>query len=125
MKLLDAIQNVLTEYALVLSLLIGTLFGLMANLAKALNKGTVPGRSWWMTRLLLTGFFALAAGWASEIANLSNLGAAFLASLLNLMGFVAVELIEERGARALAGDQTRGDQPIGAQLTGNTKGETQ
>ena len=99
MRLNDVLESIITEYSIGLWIFIGTVFGMMAALAKSLNGGTVPDARWWLVRILLAGFFALAAGWAAELFHLSSVGVAFLTSTLNLLGMAAVEIIERRAKK--------------------------
>jgi hypothetical protein len=105
MRLNHVFEHFLTDYALGIWILIGTVFGVMASLAKSLNAGIVPDARWWIVRILLAGFFALTAAWLSETLRFSNVGAAFLTSTFNLIGIAAVEIIERRAKRVLEGKE--------------------
>jgi hypothetical protein len=108
MRLNHVFDHIIHEYSLGLWIFIGTVLGMMASFAKALNAGIVPGLRWWTIRILLAGFFALTAGWASEVFRLSNVGAAFLTSTLNLMGIAAVEIIERRAKDVIEKKESEG-----------------
>lgn len=103
MRLHDLLINLPAEHPTAAPIALGTVAGLMAALGKAIHAGSFPDRRWWASRILVAGFFALTASYVAETAGITANGTAFLASLLNLMGFAAVEMIERRARQALEG----------------------
>lgn len=103
MRLHELLAQIPAEHPTATPIALGTVAGLMAALGKAIHAGIMPDRRWWASRLLVAGFFGLTASFVAETAGLTSNGTAFLTSLLNLMGFAAVEMIERRARNALEG----------------------
>lgn len=70
--------------------------GLAASYGRELEARRQPDRRWWIRRLLIIPFLAIAATAATDAFALNASASAFTAAMLSLSGYDALRLIEQR-----------------------------
>jgi hypothetical protein len=101
----EYIADFVSENIKSMAIMAGTIAGLMAALSKSLHNGVIPSASWWAARVCSVLFFAITASWIAEIGAMRPVGVAFLTSILNFLGFSALEIIERRAKRVIEGKE--------------------
>jgi hypothetical protein len=85
------------EHGAIYLVILGALVaGLAASYGREREANRLPGRQWWLNRLLILPLLAIAATAATDAFSLSKSMAAFTAAMLSLGGYDALRLIESR-----------------------------
>lgn len=77
-------------------ILIGLLAGLSGAYGRERHEGRQPDRNWWLNRILLMPFLAICASAGTAAMKLSGEMTAFVASILSLLAYEAVNKIVAR-----------------------------